>query len=81
MLNPNFLDHRWPTSHDIDRETVFEPLPIETDDAVGPLGAKGIGEPVITTYGSVVCAVYNAIGKWITPPITAAKVLKALGKA
>ena len=81
VLNPNFLDHRWPTSLDIDRETVFEPLPIETDDAVGPLGAKGIGEPVITTYGSVVCAVYNAIGKWITPPITAAKVLKALGKA
>jgi hypothetical protein len=27
-----------------------------------------------------VCAVANAIGKWIAPPVTPDKVLKALGK-
>jgi hypothetical protein len=28
----------------------------------------------------VVCAVANAIGKWVAPPATPDKVLKALGK-
>jgi hypothetical protein len=28
-----------------------------------------------------VCAVANAIGHWIVPPVTPDKVLKALGKA
>jgi CO/xanthine dehydrogenase Mo-binding subunit len=29
----------------------------------------------------IFCAVANAIGKWMTPPLTPDKVLRALGKA
>jgi CO/xanthine dehydrogenase Mo-binding subunit len=29
----------------------------------------------------VICAIQNAIGKWVDPPATPDKVLKALGKA
>jgi len=29
----------------------------------------------------VICAIQNAMGKWVDPPATPDKVLKALGKA
>jgi hypothetical protein len=29
----------------------------------------------------IICAIHNAIGKWVDPPATPDKILKALGKA
>jgi CO/xanthine dehydrogenase Mo-binding subunit len=44
-------------------------------------GGSGISHSMAHTQ-LIICAVENAIGKWITtPPITPDKVLKALGKA
>jgi putative selenate reductase molybdopterin-binding subunit len=57
---------------------------IESDDVGGPLGAHGIGEPCVSNYSAITCAIFNATGKWVDPekgPMTPDKVLKALGKA
>ena len=43
-------------------------------------GASGISHSVANTH-LVIIAIYNAIGKWVDPPATPDKVLKALGKA
>jgi CO/xanthine dehydrogenase Mo-binding subunit len=56
---------------------------IESDDAAGPYGAHGIGEPCVTNYSAIICAIFNAIGKWVDTgkgACTPDKVLKALGK-
>jgi len=58
-------------------------LPVEGDDAAGPLGAHGIGEPCVGSYASIICAIYNATGKWVDTDHGCAnpdRVLKALGK-
>jgi len=80
-LNPNFLDHRFPTTLDMHQDR-YQAVPVESIDACGPLGAKGIGEPVITTYASVFGAIHNATGKWFKEvPVYPWRILKALGKA
>jgi len=43
-------------------------------------GANGISHSLANTH-LVICAIFNAIGKWVDPPATPDKVLKALGKA
>ena len=43
-------------------------------------GANGISHSLANTH-LVICAIHNAIGKWVDPPATPDKVLKALGKA
>jgi CO/xanthine dehydrogenase Mo-binding subunit len=80
-INASFLDHKFPTTLDIhgDRHTA---IIVESDDACGPFGAKGMGEPAIASFGCLASAVYNAVGVWINdPPIYPQKILKALGKA
>jgi xanthine dehydrogenase molybdenum-binding subunit len=49
----------------------------------GPYGSVGVAEDVATLVPALLGpAVYNAIGEWIDEyPITADKVLKALGKS
>jgi len=80
-LNPNFLDQKWPTTLDMDHGT-YQAILVESDDACGPYGCKGVGEPTITSYGVVNLAVYNATGVWIKEtPITPKRMLEALGKA
>lgn len=80
-LNPNFLDHKWPTPLDLHQDR-FQAKPVESIDACGPYGAKGIGEPVITTYESIFGAIHNATGKWFKEvPVYPWRILKALGKA
>ena len=56
--------------------TVF----VESDDPVGPYGAKGLAEPALTpTAPAIASAVYHAVGVRIKDlPITADKVLMAL---
>jgi len=76
----NFLDYNVPRSTDIPNK--FEVVLVETNDPVGPYGAKGVGEPpMVPTPGAIANAVYNAIGVRITDlPITPEKILRALGK-
>ena len=72
-----------PTSLDYNPAS-FHLLDVQTDDVAAPCGGRGIGEPCLSNIGSVVNAVYNAIGKWVDPEhgaMTPDKVLKALGKA
>ena len=79
-LNADFLG-QYPTTLDLHQDRAHA-IMVEPDDACGPYGCKGMGEPVVASYGTVASAVYNAVGVWIKdPPITAAKILKALGKA
>ena len=56
--------------------TVF----VESDDPVGPYGAKGLAEPALTpTAPAIANAVYHAVGVRIKDlPVTADKVLAAL---
>jgi CO/xanthine dehydrogenase Mo-binding subunit len=57
-----------------------EPILVETRSGNATYGCSGISHAMGSTQ-LVVCAVANAIGKWIAPPVTPDKVLKALGKA
>jgi xanthine dehydrogenase molybdenum-binding subunit len=77
VLNPSFHTYRIPTSCDIPEIHFY---PIETNDEVGPYGAKGVGEaPLIPTPVAIANAVSAAIGMKIDGlPITPEKVLKAL---
>lgn len=76
-LNPSFHDYKLPTACDIPEIHFY---PIETLDAGGPYGAKGVGEaPLIPTPAAIANAVSNAIGVKIDDlPITPEKVLTAL---
>jgi xanthine dehydrogenase molybdenum-binding subunit len=78
-LNFNWIDYKIPTMVDVPD---VEPVPMEVWKGAGEYGACGIGEAVLTcTPGSVVNAVYNAIGVRIGEiPITPERVLRALGK-
>ncbi|MDQ2913193.1 MAG: molybdopterin-dependent oxidoreductase [Chloroflexota bacterium] len=76
---PSLLDYKIPTSLDT---PVLEALVIESVDAEGPFGAKEAGEgPLNPVIPAIANAVYNAIGvRFDETPITAEKVLDALGK-
>jgi CO/xanthine dehydrogenase Mo-binding subunit len=80
-LNANQLEHKWPTFLDHDGANE-EAIIVETDDACGPYGCKGLGEPAVNSFGCIANAVYNATGVWVTEvPLTPQRLLKALGKA
>ena len=76
-LNADMTGYLVPTSMDI---PAFSTKFIENEDADGPYGAKGIGEPsLIGTTPAIANAVYDAIGVRIFDlPITPEKILKAL---
>lgn len=76
-LNPNFRDYKMPTAMDA---PVIENYLVETNDPIGPFGAKSIGEATsIPSPGAIANAVYDAIGVRIKDlPITPEKILKAL---
>ena len=80
-INANQLEHKWPTPLDYEPANVSGII-VETNDACGPYGCKGIGEPVVNSFSCIASAVYNATGVWVkSVPLTPQKVLKALGKA
>jgi len=78
IRNPSFRDYKIPTAREMDFpiELVF----VDTPDAAGPYGAKGVGEPgLVPTAPAIANAVYDAIGVRIRDlPITPDKVLAAL---
>ena len=79
-LNQTQLTQGMQTSLDM-RQDRFSIAIVESDDAAGPYGAHGIGEPCVNSYGVFAAAFYNATGKVIkASPLTPARVLQALGK-
>jgi CO/xanthine dehydrogenase Mo-binding subunit len=79
-LNTDYVDNRWPTTLDLHTDR-HRAILVESDDACGPYGCKGMGEPPVSNYGAIASAIYSATGKWIgDPPIYPEKILRALGK-
>jgi xanthine dehydrogenase molybdenum-binding subunit len=80
ILNPNFRDYKIPSIAEMDFPIELEF--IETNDSLGPFGAKGVGEPgLVPTAPAIANAIYNAVGIRIRDlPITPEKVLAALQK-
>jgi CO/xanthine dehydrogenase Mo-binding subunit len=82
VLNPSYLDCKLPTILDTPLPTNLKPIIVESNDKIGPFGAKGLGEPPVgTPAGAITNAIYNAVGVWVKEqPATPWRVLKALGK-
>lgn len=76
-LNFSLTDYKIFTSADCPE---IIPIIVESDDPLGPYGAKGFGEaPLVGVPGCIANAIYNAIGiRFKELPITPEKVLKAL---
>jgi CO/xanthine dehydrogenase Mo-binding subunit len=77
IYNPNFLNYRLPTILDISPMKI---IMVESNDPVGPYGAKGVAEPaLVATAPALANAIYHAVGVRITSlPITPQKILAAL---
>jgi CO/xanthine dehydrogenase Mo-binding subunit len=75
-LNNNMFDYKKPTILDFSR--VDKDL-LETRAGNAAYGGNGISHSLANTH-LVICAIQNAIGKWVDPPATPDKVLQALGK-
>jgi len=77
MKNNYMLDYR--VLGAVDMPPVSSIL-VESDDPIGPYGAKGVGEmATIGTPDAFVSAIYDAVGVWITDlPVTPEKVFMAL---
>lgn len=76
-LNTNMFEYKKPTIADL--APVDMDL-LETRVGNAAYGSNGISHSLANTH-LVICAIQNAIGKWVDPPATPDKVLKALGKA
>lgn len=77
QVNPNLTNYIVPTSLDMPE---IEVDIVESYDATGPFGAKGVGEPTsVPTAAAIVNAIYDAVGVRITSlPATAEKILAAI---
>jgi xanthine dehydrogenase molybdenum-binding subunit len=73
-LNANLIDYKKPTMLDVP-EVQKEFLESRAGNAA--YGANGISHSLANTH-LVAIAIHNAIGKWVDPPATPDKVLKAL---
>jgi 4-hydroxybenzoyl-CoA reductase subunit alpha len=78
-MNPSFLDYGLPTAMEMPE---IESIEVETDDPVGPFGAKEAGEGTQTSPApAILNAIYDAIGvNFRELPVTPEKVLAALKK-
>jgi CO/xanthine dehydrogenase Mo-binding subunit len=76
-LNANMFDYKKVSM--LDMPQVDMKL-LETRAGNAAYGANGISHSLANTH-LVICAIQNAIGKWVDPPATPDKILKALGKA
>jgi carbon-monoxide dehydrogenase large subunit len=74
LLNPNFTDYKIPTARDIPGKVVS--FIVETPQADGPFGARGIGEHTMIASAPIIGnAIYNALGIRMTSmPMTAERV-------
>jgi len=76
-LSTNMLEYKKPTILDFG---LIETYAVETRSGNACYGGSGISHCMAAPLLPV-CAIANAIGKWIAPPATPDKVLAALGKA
>lgn len=76
-LSTNMFEYKKPTIMDFGP---IETYAVETRSGNAAYGASGISHCMAAPLLPV-CAVANAIGKWIEPPVTPDKILRALGKA
>jgi len=82
-ISSQYTETQFPTYLDFKTERITL-KDVESNDAAGPFGAHGIGEPCVSNYSAITCAIFNATGKWVDPEKGAMnpdRVLKALGKA
>jgi CO/xanthine dehydrogenase Mo-binding subunit len=76
-LSTNMFEYKKPTMMDFGP---IETYAVETRSGNACYGGSGISHCMAAPLLPV-CAVANATGKWIAPPVTPDKVLQALGKA
>ena len=76
-LTTNMIEYKTPTIMDFGP---IETRAVESRSGNAAYGASGISH-AMHAPALLVCAVANAIDKWIEPPATPDKVLRALGKA
>ena len=76
-LTANMFECKQPTIVDI-APTHFAVK--ETRAGNAAYGAGGLSHSMANTH-IIICAIQNAIGKWVDPPATPDRILKALGKA
>ncbi|MEK7860586.1 MAG: molybdopterin cofactor-binding domain-containing protein, partial [Chloroflexota bacterium] len=76
----NWENYAMPTTLEHPKWADFKPIAVEPGDAIGPYGAKGVGEPPAAPPAPAIAnALYNAIGVRIhDAPITRDKVLAAI---
>ncbi|MDI3547203.1 MAG: hypothetical protein PWR10_855 [Halanaerobiales bacterium] len=76
-LNPDLTGYLVPTALDSPR---INSCLVENEDADGPFGAKGVGEPTtIAAAPAIANAIYDAIGvRFYELPITPEKIIRAL---
>ena len=79
VMNPSFLDYGFPTFLEMPE---IETLEVETDDPIGPFGAKEAGEGTqLSPAPAIVNAIYDAIGiDFKELPVTPEKILRELEK-
>jgi CO/xanthine dehydrogenase Mo-binding subunit len=77
QLNPTLTNYIIPTSLDLPEIQVEI---VESHDASGPFGAKGVGEPTsVPTAAAILNAIHDAVGVRITSlPATSEKILAAI---
>lgn len=80
VLNPNLADYYIPTSMDVGE---IQSIIVEHPGALGPYGAKVIGEPpVVLPAPAIVNAIYHAIGQRLTEiPATPDRVLRSMKRS
>ena len=76
-LHTNMFEYKKPTILDI---APVDSILLETRVGNAAYGANGISHSLANTH-AIICAIQNAIGKWVDPPATPDRILKALGKA
>lgn len=76
-LTATLMDYAVPHSHDVPN---ISPIFIQIPSALGPFGAKGVGEPpVIPVAAAIANAIYDATGARVhTIPMTAERVYTAI---
>ena len=79
VMNPSFLDYGFPTFLEMPE---IEAIEVETDDPVGPFGAKEAGEGTqLSPAPAIVNAIYDAIGvDFKELPVTSEIILQTLGE-
>lgn len=80
LLTSTFMDYALPLSHDAPTIT---PLLVEVPSAIGPFGARGVGEPpVVPVAAAIANAIKDAVGAHLSQlPMTPERVFDALKAA